>query len=89
VALILKTVGSPLEEVHEGIAGRRGWVTLTNEKARPSAGRRHSPRMNAGSSSTSARPPGAFPGRGLAFGRSDMVRALGRPSCWPPWRRSG
>gem|GEM_PF-1821348 len=81
VALILKTVGNPLEEVHEGIAGRRGWMTLTTEKGEavrwqatlPANGRwlLIDVRTAAG---------GPFRDAGLAVGRNDMVRALGRPS---------
>ncbi len=82
VALILKTIGNPLEEVHEGIAGRRGWVTLTSEKGEAARWQATLPaedrwliidiRTAAG---------GPFRDAGLAVGRNDVVRALGRP----PW----
>ncbi len=80
VALILKTVGNPLEAVHEGIAGRRGWVTLSTEKDRASRWQATLPgpvRWTLIDIRTAA--DGPFQDAGLAIGRADMVRAMGRP----------
>ncbi|NPU86479.1 MAG: hypothetical protein HPY65_18535 [Syntrophaceae bacterium] len=81
-ALVLKTVGNPLEAVHEGIAGRRGWVTLSAGADRtnlwqttlPGTGRWILIDIRAAAG-------GPFQDVGLAVGRADMVRAMGRP----PW----
>lgn len=79
-ALILKTIGGPLEAVHEGIAGRRGWVTLTPGTDRASRWQATLPgagRWTLIDIRTAAEGP--FQDAGLAIGRDDMVRAMNRP----------